>query len=258
MWPLHSVSTSGMTCPMRLLDYSLDEPGANLALDEALLDSVEKGRSRETLRFWESPSPFVVLGVSQKLSEEAEEATCRRMGIPILRRCSAGGCVLQAPGCLNYSLVIRYASYPEAQTIHGSYQLILPAIARVLEERHGIPARREGISDIAVEGLKISGNAQKRRKQAMLHHGTLLYDFDISLAEQCLRHPADRPSYRGNRTHRAFVTNIGMGRSVLTEAVIEAFDLMGPLDNAPASDEMELVWRLVREKYATDAWNRRR
>ncbi|MFO7776234.1 MAG: lipoate--protein ligase family protein [Candidatus Hydrogenedentota bacterium] len=243
---------------MRLLDYSFDDPRANLALDEALLDSVEHGGARETLRFWESGRPFVVLGVSQKLAEVADESACRRRGIPILRRCSAGGCVLQAPGCLNYSLVIRYESYPEAQTIHGSYELILPAIARALEERHGIPARREGISDMAVEGLKVSGNAQKRRKLAMLHHGTLLYDFDVNLATQCLRHPAERPSYRGNRNHRAFVTNLPVSRSALVETVLEAFRQKGPLDSAPVSGELEQVERLAREKYAGDEWNRRR
>ena len=247
-----------MTCSIRLLDYSFAEPEANLALDEVLLDRVENGHSETALRFWESPTPFVVVGVSQKLAEEADEAACRRMGIPVLRRCSAGGCVLQAPGCLNYSLVIRYEPYPEARTIHGSYQLILGAIARVLEERQGIPARREGISDIAVEGLKISGNAQKRRKHAMLHHGTLLYDFDISLAEQCLRHPADRPSYRGDRAHRAFVTNLAVCREALIGAVLEAFSLERPLDSAPLSSEMEQVQRLAREKYGSDEWNRRR
>ena len=247
-----------MICPMRLLDYSFAEPEANLALDETLLDSVEKGYSATALRFWESPSHFVVLGVSQKLAEETDESACRRVGIPILRRCSAGGCVLQGPGCLNYSFAIRYESYPEARSIHGSYQLILPAIARVLKERHGIPARREGISDIAVEGLKISGNAQKRRKHAMLHHGTLLYDFDVTLAEQCLRHPAERPSYRGDRNHRAFLTNLPLPPLALVETVLEAFSLNGPLDSAPSPSEMEQVQRLVREKYATHEWNRRR
>ena len=243
---------------MRLLDYSFAEPEANLALDEVLLDRVEKGHSETALRFWESPSPFVVLGVSQKLTAETDESACRRIRIPILRRCSAGGCVLQGPGCLNYSLVIRYESYPEARTIHGSYQLILPAIARALEKRHGISARREGISDIAVEGLKISGNAQKRRKHAMLHHGTLLYDFNVTLAGQCLRHPAERPSYRGDRDHSAFLTNLSLPRSALVDAVLEAFSLKGPLESAPLSDEMKQVQRLAREKYASDEWNRRR
>ena len=48
----------------------------NLALDEVLLDSLESGRAGETLRFWESPTPFVVLGVSQVLAEHADEAAC--------------------------------------------------------------------------------------------------------------------------------------------------------------------------------------
>ena len=91
---------------MRLIDLSFDDPAQNLALDEALLDAAEEGRSGDTLRFWESPSTFVVLGTAQVFAIEVHEAACRRDGVPVLRRCSAGGCVLQGPGSLNYSLVL--------------------------------------------------------------------------------------------------------------------------------------------------------
>ena len=91
---------------MRLLDCSFQEPAMNLALDEVLLNDAEEGHSPEVLRFWESPVPFVVLGLTQRLSEEVHEDACARDGIPILRRASGGGCVLQGKGCLNYALVL--------------------------------------------------------------------------------------------------------------------------------------------------------
>ena len=54
--------------PMRLIDVSFNTPDKNLAYDEALLDAVEAGARDEVLRFWESSSLFVVLGVSPAVS----------------------------------------------------------------------------------------------------------------------------------------------------------------------------------------------
>ena len=55
---------------MNLLDLTLPSPAENLALDEALLDAAETGNSNETLRFWESPTPFVVVGYANKIQTE--------------------------------------------------------------------------------------------------------------------------------------------------------------------------------------------
>ena len=76
---------------MRVIDVSFREPERNLALDQVLLDNAEERAGCEVLRFWESPIPFVVLGVSQKLEQEVDEEACCRDKVPILRRCSAGG-----------------------------------------------------------------------------------------------------------------------------------------------------------------------
>ena len=81
---------------LQLIDLSLESPEENLALDEALLLEAEaaaaKGRELGYLRFWESSRPFVVLGVSSALKEDADVERCRKDGIPILRRASGGNC----------------------------------------------------------------------------------------------------------------------------------------------------------------------
>ena len=240
-----------------MLDYTFDAPGENLAFDETLLDGVERGAIPNTLRFWESPAPFVVLGVSQKLAEEVDEAACQAGGVPVLRRPSAGGCVLQGPGSLNFSLAIRYDDYPESITIRRSYCWILPGIARVLK-KHGVEARHSGVSDLAVGDRKVSGNAQKRRKHGMLHHGTLLHKADTAAMARYLREPADQPDYRQGRTHADFVQALPLSRETLMAVVCETFDL----DLAEAADplpgEIAEARRLAAEKYRDPAWNRRR
>jgi lipoate-protein ligase A len=228
----------------------------NLALDEVLLDSLESGRAGETLRFWESPTPFVVLGVSQILAEHADEAACAAANVPILRRCTAGGCVLQGPGSLNYTLVLAHENRPELATIRASYVYILGRIAEALHRR-GVEAEHMGICDLAVEEMKFSGNAQRRRRRGILHHGTLLYDLDLDLVGRCLCEPSDRPDYRRDRDHAGFVRNVSLTADALRAAVCEAFEIQGdPLPHLP--EEQADAERLAREKYNDPEWIRRR
>src|SRR5450432_4760006 len=102
---------------MKLLDLSLPTPAENLACDEALLDWGEEESGGEILRFWEPREYFVVVGYANKVSSEANVPACGAEGIPILRRCSGGGTVLQGPGCLNYSLALKTDGRPEVETI---------------------------------------------------------------------------------------------------------------------------------------------
>jgi lipoate-protein ligase A len=92
---------------MNLLDLPFATPQENLACDEALLDWSEEESGTAILRFWESPRHFVALGYTDAASSEADVEACRVLDIPVLRRCSGGGTVIQGPGCLNYALVSR-------------------------------------------------------------------------------------------------------------------------------------------------------
>ncbi len=240
---------------MRLIHYSHPDPAMNLALEEVLLDEVEQGRQPDTLRFWESPVPFVVLGTAQVLGEEAHEEHCLADGVPIMRRCTAGGCVLQGPGSFNYALYLTYDSFPETASLHASYRFILGKVCAALATL-GIEASHQGISDIAIGGLKVSGNAQRRRRRALLHHGTLLYQADAVAISRYIREPADRPNYRGSRSHGEFVTALPATPEALASALSTVF---GPCEaSALSPEELFRAEELAREKYRQDAWIRRR
>lgn len=240
---------------IRLVDFTFAAPDANLAYDEVLLDDAER-TGREVLRFWESATHFVVLGVSQVLREQVHERECEQDHVAILRRSSAGGCVLQGPGCLNFTLVLTHERHPDAATIRGSYCYILGRICDALQDL-GISAKHKGTSDIAVRGKKISGNAQKRRRKSILHHGTLLYGMDGGLMEKYLREPSDRPQYRGGRTHSSFVKTLSLRPEDLRKLIARAFDIES-FPTKPTRRELAAVRALVDEKYGTPGWIRRR
>ena len=241
---------------MRLLDLSFDTPAENLAMDEAILDAVESGHSPATLRFWECPVRFVVVGSAQTLNREVHEEQCAADSVPVLRRCTAGGCVLQGPGSLNYALTLPYGEFPETQDLHQSYCFILHRMSDALASL-GVPARHEGICDLAVAGLKVSGNAQRRKRRAFLHHGTLLYRADYEGMARYLREPQDRPDYRGGRNHRDFVGELPPTPTALRAAVRNAFAAEATAE-VPNPEELAAMYRLVAEKYDTSEWTHRR
>ncbi len=235
---------------MRLVDCTLFTPEENLAFDEALIDEAEAaGRPLETLRFWESSSLFVVVGSCGRLSEEVFAETCLRDGVPVLRRHSGGGAILQAPGCLNFSLVLSLESRPGLRGIHASYRFILERTARAL----GISGlEKRGTSDLALHGRKVSGNAQRRKRRSLLHHGTLLYDFVPGIMEAYLPPPPREPDYRCGRPHEAFLANLPLPLDVIKTRVAAAWGAH-PRNGLP----LPSVTELVKRKYANSEWIRR-
>lgn len=118
---------------MNVLDFTYSKPVQNLACDEALLDAAEATGGPDVLRFWEPRTHFVVLGYGDRAEKEVNAAACRRDGIPILRRSSGGGTVLQGPGCLNYSLILKIDTLGPLRSIVSANRFIMERNRAALE-----------------------------------------------------------------------------------------------------------------------------
>jgi lipoate-protein ligase A len=237
---------------MHHLDLTLPTPAENLALDEALLLQAEADGD-EALRFWQWPHHAVVLGAGGRLADEVEESACQADDVPILRRSSGGGTVLLGPGCLLFSLVLRFDRDPALSDLHASYRFILGRIARSLEPLAG-PIQLQGTSDLALGGRKFSGNAQQRKRTHLLHHGTLLCGFDFAPMERYLKHPPRQPEYRRGRSHADFLVNL----SADADKLMAALQSVWPADREASVWPTGMVKQLVEEKYASAEWIRRR
>jgi lipoate-protein ligase A len=233
---------------MKYLDLTPDEPAANLALDEALLDwCEERGDAEEILRFWAPQRYFVVVGYANKLATEVNLEECARREIPVLRRCSGGGTVLQGQGCLNYSLILRIrdelAGIPQTNTfIMDKQRSALKALTK-----RNVEVR--GHTDLAIDGVKFSGNAQRRKKHFLIFHGTFLLNFDLPLIEACLRMPSKEPDYRQNRSHQQFLTNLGCTAEEVKSALKSVWSACEPLVEVPDYRALQT------EKYDRPEWN---
>jgi lipoate-protein ligase A len=115
------------------------------------------------------------------------------------------------------------------------------------------PISIQGHTDLAMNGLKFSGNSQRRRKRSLLFHGSLLLDFDLSLVSELLPMPSAQPDYRQNRAHEKFLTNLNANPEIIRQALRRAWNAEEIFQNTP----LEKIELLAREKYSSAEWNRR-
>src|ERR1043166_119683 len=178
---------------MKSLNLTFSDPARNLACDEAILRFCEEGEDG-ILRIWQPESYFVVLGYSNRMAQEVNVAACEENGIPIFRRFSGGGAVVQGPGCFNYTVVLKRESAAPLD-LRESYGRVLTVHQKVLQKFTASAVEIQGISDLTVAGRKFSGNAQHRTPKSVLVHGSFLLSFDLTKIESLLRMPSRQPEY---------------------------------------------------------------
>jgi len=244
---------------MLRLDLQLPAPAEQLAADEAILDRCEAGQADEILLFWEPQTTFVVVGYANKVATEVNVTTCSAAGIPIYRRCSGGGTVVQMRGGLNYSVILRIEENGPTRNISAANQFIMERNRAAIETLLPRSQTPEAIPHISVRGhtdlclgnLKFSGNSQRRRKNFLLFHGTLLLNCDLTLIGELLQMPALQPDYRARRPHEEFVTNLNLPAEAVKAALARGWKAGESFPNPP----IEEIKKLAREKYSTSEWN---
>lgn len=244
--------------PMRLLDLTLPTPEQNLGLDEWLLEQAIAGQTGEVLRLWEPPTPVVVMGRSTRAEQEVDLAACRQHGVPVLRRVSGGATIVTGPGCLMYAVVLSAAERPELHSLERSHEAVLGRVIEAIRVAGG-DAKKDGTSDLvdastgplAKQRRKVSGNSLRVKRDWLLYHGTLLYDFDLPLIPTLLRTAPRQPAYRAGRDHGAFVANLPVDGLRLRSALAEVWRASEPM----TIGELQPIVALVASRYGRDDWN---
>lgn len=255
---------------MLRLDLTLPTAAENVALDEALLDWAENGREEvEVLRIWESPQPAVVIGRSSRVELEVNDPECRQRNVPVIRRSSGGAAIVAGPGCLMYALVLSYQRRPQLKDIRHAHDEVLSRFTYAFQQaigRAGIVSQagtsdlvflrksEQSAGDLTAKSQtlkKFAGNSLRAKRSHMLYHGTLLYDFDLSLIGTCLLSPPRQPEYRERRDHGEFVMNLPLSRQALLESVGKAWPTEIALSDWPAAGTA----KLVEERFGQDRWN---
>jgi lipoate-protein ligase A len=126
--------------------------------------------------------------------------------------------------------------------------VLLRAVSRLVPD-----VQLAGTSDLVRRDRKFSGNSLRCRREHLLYHGTVLYDFPLPWISRFLRHPPRQPAYRRQRAHAAFVDNVPVGKEALITSLRESWQATAMIPTWPR----ELVAQLVASRYSQAAWNLR-
>ena len=228
------------------------DPAFNQAAEEYFAKS---GISDTIFYLWQN-KPAVICGKFQNIYEETNVPLAEKMNVNIVRRSTGGGTVYHDSGNVNYTFISDKADscidYP---------RFMNPVIAAL--EKLGVRgAKITGICDISIGGYKISGSAQAQIEDKILHHGTLLYDADLT-SLSALTSGVSRNAFTSKavKSNKVPVTNIK--EHIKSKISVQEFAehikncICGPGTcfadiNEFDTDEIE---KLARDKYSSWDWN---
>ncbi len=253
-----------------------------MAVDEAILEATAKQKVPPTLRLYAWHPACLSLGYAQPVSD-VDENRLKNYGWELVRRPTGGRAILHTDE-LTYSVCGPEGEAALEGDIVSSYQRLSSAILTALEQIgvgvQALPQKKETTNktpepicfeipsnyEITVNGKKLVGSAQARRKGGVLQHGTLPLKGDLSRITKVLKFPdeSSRAQAAGRLLNRAATLESALGRPVswqqAAEAFIQAFSLILNLELKPgelSQEELSRASQLQQEKYANPEWIRR-
>lgn len=235
------------------LDLMTTDPSYNLAMEQYVFDCLP--RDRMYFMLWQNDNAIIV-GKYQNTIAEINEEAVRERGIRVVRRLSGGGAVYHDMGNLNFTFITDVG---ESNAL--DLKLFCEPVVRTLATL-GVKAEVNGRNDITIDGKKFSGNSQYIRQGRVMHHGTIMFDSDLSVVSEALRVDPTKIQTKGIRSVRSRVTNVAEHlpekvtlpefRRILLENILKE----NPGEAYPLTqDDLAAVEKLRAERYATWDWN---
>ena len=224
-----------------------------MGLDQALMSTVEDFIPVLRLYGWK-PSA-VSIGYFQSLEQEVDVKKCKELGIDVVRRITGGGAVLHEHE-LTYSFITKV--YPA--NIIESYKSICEPVVTCLYDL-GFNAKFSPLNDITVENKKVSGNAQTRRNNVLLQHGTILLDVNVDKMFSVLKVPSEKIKDKIIQDVKERVMGLKMSYDEVANKLWRSFGQKFQAEvfkDDVKSDESIEAKIMQKYKYSTCEWNYKR
>lgn len=251
----------------------------NMAVDEAILLAVGRGEVLPTLRLYSWEPACISLGYSQS-SSDIDLQKLETKGWDLVRRITGGRAILHVDE-LTYSVCGPENEPRLAGGILPSYKNLFNAILRALESlkmQVSVVTQKDRIAnesnnpicfeaksnyEISVDGKKIVGSAQSRRKEGVLQHGTLPLIGDLTRIIEVLSKidPSEKNSGREKMLERASTVEMVLGKKIPWNQAAEAMKYgfekelnIEFIESGLTENELTDVDRLVKDKYGKLDW----
>ena len=252
----------------------------NMAIDEALLADISEAASLPTLRLYSWDPPCLSIGYAQPHSD-IDLQRLSQFNWDWVRRPTGGRAILHTDE-LTYSVIAPYTEPRVSGSVLESYQRLSQALLAALKNLN-IPAIANPLSpnahqiapvcfeipsnyEIVVQGKKLMGSAQARRKQGVLQHGTLPLYGDLTRITQVLVYSDEKHRHAAavrllsHATTAQEVLGNRLELPAVHQAFVEGFQAalnIKFLKSDLTDKEKNEAERLVNDKYANLSWLKR-
>ncbi len=231
---------------MIFIDNQSRDGAYNHALEEYLI----KNLKRELFMIWQNDNT-VLLGRNQNPYKEVNWDYMNETQAKLVRRPSGGGCIYTDKNIVQYTIITKKEE--------DSLRKFTEPVVNYLNEK-GVKAEFTGRNDIIVDGRKISGNAQYKDRELMIHHGSIIYQ-DSSIDIGKLLTPAKLKLAKKSLTSvKSRITSLksmmNMDIAMFIEELKEYIKNYYHINEnyVLSADELEKVEEIRKNKYANDEW----
>jgi len=253
-----------------------------MAVDESILEHIYRGEAQPTLRLYSWNPPCLSLGHAQSFND-VDVARLKPHGWDVVRRVTGGRAILHTDE-LTYSVtgsaeepvlsggVLESYNRLAQALLHAVQSLSVPVEMKEHEDGHTqqnlnpvcfeVPSTYE----ITVDGKKLIGSAQARKKEGVLQHGSLPLTGDLTRICDALifENESARETAKERLLARATtvesVLGVGTDWETAAQAFVKGFEAKLGIHfqrGEMSQSEIQRTEELVKEKYAHPSWTER-
>ena len=221
-----------------IINNSINIPEYNLALEEYLC-SLKK----DFFMLWRN-IPSVIIGRFNNLCDLVNLEYAKSNNIHVIRRNSGGGAVYHDLGNINYTFILD-------DNKNFTLEYFSNIIIRTLQNI-GIKSNLTfSHNDILADNKKISGAAQHHNKGVILHHGTLLFDSDLSVIPKVLKNSSSVTNIKPFLKHDFNINDfMNLFRDNICFNNICSDEIFTLSDN-----DNVIINKIMQSKYLNSNWN---
>lgn len=270
----------------RILSQGKLSPAENMATDDAIFELIQEGKSQPLIRFYDWNPPTLSLGYHQSAEKEVDFTLLNQYQYGFVRRPTGGRLVLHKDE-ITYAVISPNDEHLGGNVLksYGNISLALAEGLKLLaidvefaQKELSSFSQREAVNpcfnssskyELTVEGKKIVGSAQVRKNSVLLQHGSILLNDNQREIAYLMPDISDKIRERLAQMMDSNTITINQVLEQIVPYKIAVEKFIQGFKNAWVNDDFEeisdleefekvRIQELIKKKYSTDKWNRRK